>query len=165
MVLPGVAGIESINQFHEHFNIDPSRHGLGNFDNNIMRAECDAAGDIAGLNFKVDCLINRRGEIASLSAGSFHATHAQGAKEAKKAYGIHFPGGYNISLLLTPMLRPMSRELPLLARMLLKLKAAGTAVIICDTIGGASSPLCFRRLGHRLRGNISGFAPKDILNL
>ena len=136
IILPGVAGIESINQFHEHFNRDPSRHGLGNFDNNIMRAECDAAGDIAGLNFKVDCLINRRGEIASLYAGSFRATHEQGAKEAKEAYGISSVGGYDIAVANTYAKANESGIALLLARMLLKSKAAGTAVIICDAPEG-----------------------------
>ncbi|HVN71792.1 MAG TPA: lactate racemase domain-containing protein, partial [Desulfomonilia bacterium] len=61
LIMPGIAGIETINQFHNQLYRDQGRTGLGNFDNNIMRAECDAAGDLAGLNFKIDCLINRRG--------------------------------------------------------------------------------------------------------
>ena len=88
IILPGIAGIESINQFHNQFYRDPGRAGLGNFDDNIMRAECDAAGDITGLNFKVDCLINRRGEITNLYAGPFRATHRAGAEEGKEHYGI-----------------------------------------------------------------------------
>jgi len=96
IILPGVAGIETINQFHNQQFRDFSRTGLGRFDNNIMRAECDAAGDLAGLNFKVDCLINRRGEIASLFAGPFRATHAKGAEEGRDHYGIPFASDYDI---------------------------------------------------------------------
>ncbi len=61
-----------------------------------MRAECDAAGDMAGLNFKVDCLINRKGEITNLYAGPFRATHAAGGEEGKDHYGIPFSSGYDI---------------------------------------------------------------------
>ncbi|HOO47215.1 MAG TPA: lactate racemase domain-containing protein, partial [Deltaproteobacteria bacterium] len=96
LIMPGVAGIETINQFHNQLYRDQARTGLGNFDNNIMRAECDAAGDLAGLDFKVDCLINRRGEITDLFAGPFRATHAAGAAEGKEHYGIPFSSGYDI---------------------------------------------------------------------
>ena len=38
IILPGVAGIETINQFHNQLYRDQSRTGLGNFDHNIMHA-------------------------------------------------------------------------------------------------------------------------------
>ena len=91
-----MAGIETINQFHNQLYRDQGRTGLGNFDNNIMRLECDAAGDMVKLDFKVDCLINRKGQIASLYAGPFRATHAAGAAEGKEHYGIPFASGYDI---------------------------------------------------------------------
>lgn len=96
IVLPGVAGIESINQFHNQLYRDPQRTGLGNFEDNIMRAECDAAGDAAGLNFKVDCLVNRRGEITNIYAGPFRLTHQYGAAEAKEHYGQKIDGPYDL---------------------------------------------------------------------
>jgi len=98
IILPGVAGIETINQFHNQLYRDRARTGLGNFPDNIMRAECDAAGDAVGLNFKVDCLVNRRGEITSLYAGTFRATHAAGAEEGKEHYGIPHANGYDLAI-------------------------------------------------------------------
>jgi nickel-dependent lactate racemase len=98
IILPGVAGIETINQFHNQLYRDQARTGLGNFANNIMRAECDAAGDAVGLNFKVDCLVNRRGEVTHLYAGSFRATHATGAEEGKGHYGIPHSTGYDLAV-------------------------------------------------------------------
>jgi nickel-dependent lactate racemase len=98
LVLPGVAGIETINQFHNQLYRDPKRTGLGNFENNLMRAECDAAGDAVGLNFKIDCLVNRRGEIADLYAGPFKATHAAGAEAGREHYGVPFCSGYDLAI-------------------------------------------------------------------
>jgi lactate racemase len=98
LILPGVAGIETINQFHNQLSRDPSRTGLGNFENNIMRAESDAAGDAVGLNFKVDCLVNRRGEITNLYAGPFKTTHAAGAEEGKEHYGIPVASGFDLTI-------------------------------------------------------------------
>ncbi|MGA3084002.1 MAG: lactate racemase domain-containing protein [Thermodesulfobacteriota bacterium] len=98
LILPGVAAIETINQFHNQFFRDPASTGLGNFDNNILCAECDAAGDAVGLNFKVDCMINRRGEITNLFAGPFRATHAAGAREGMEHYGIPRSTGYDLAV-------------------------------------------------------------------
>jgi len=163
IILPGVAGIESINQFHEHFNRDPSRHGLGNFDNNIMRAECDAAGDIAGLNFKVDCLINRCGKIASIYAGSFRATHAQGAREAKEAYGITSSGGYDIVVANAYAKANESAIALLLAIMLLKPDGTGTAVLISDAPEGQVPHYVFRSWGTGYGGRHFKPRPKGSL--
>jgi nickel-dependent lactate racemase len=163
IILPGVAGIESINQFHNHTNQDPSRHGLGNFDNNIMRAECDAAGDIVGLNFKVDCLINRRGEIASLYAGSFRASHEQGAQEAKEAYGITSSGGYDIVVANAYVKANESAIALFLARMLLKPEAMGTAVLISDAPEGQVPHYVFRSWGTDYGGRHYKLRPKGSL--
>lgn len=132
IILPGVAGIETINQFHNRLHRDASRTGLGNFENNIMRAECDAAGDLGGLDFKVDCLINRRGEITDLYAGDFRATHAQGAMEAKSHYGIPFASGYDIAVCNAYGKANESAIAMMLAFMLLKPEAQGTGVLISD---------------------------------
>lgn len=135
LILPGIAGIETINQFHNQLYRDQSRTGLGNFDNNIMRSECDAAGDMAGLNFKVDCLINRRGEIANLYAGPFRATHAAGAEEGKDHYGIPFSSGYDIVVSNAYGKANESAIAMLLTLMTMK-PGQGTAVLISDAPEG-----------------------------
>jgi hypothetical protein len=128
-----------------------------------MRAECDAAGDIVGLNFKVDCLINRRGEIASLYAGSFHATHEQGAKEAKETYGITCSGGYDIVVANSYAKANESAIALLLARMLLKPDATGTAVLISDAPEGQVPHYVFRSWGTGYGGRHFKPRPKGSL--
>jgi len=147
IILPGVAGIESINQFHNQFYRDSSRTGLGNFDDNIMRAECDAAGDMAGLNFKVDCLINRRGEITNLYAGPFRATHTAGADEGKEHYGIPHATGYDIVVCNAYGKVSESAIAHRLATLALKSGAVGTAVLISDAPGGQVPHYVFRSWG------------------
>jgi nickel-dependent lactate racemase len=136
LILPGVAGIETINQFHNQLFRDPSRTGLGNFDNNIMRAECDAAGDLAGLNFKVDCLINRRGEITGLYTGPFRATHAAGGEEGKVHYGIPHSTGFDVAVCNAYGKANESAIALLLALSSLKGGAQGTGVLISDAPEG-----------------------------
>ena len=164
IILPGVAGIESINQFHNQYYRDQSRTGLGNFDNNIMREECDAAGDLAGLNFKVDCLVNRRGEIAGLYAGSFRATHSLGAQEGKEHYGIPFSGGYDIAVSNAYGKANESAIALLLAGMVLKPGAAGTGVIISDAPEGQVPHYVFRSWGTGYGGRHFSCRPKGFVS-
>lgn len=136
IIMPGVAGMETINQFHNQFYRDQTRVGLGIFDNNIMRSECDAAGDLAGLNFKIDCLINRRGEISDLYAGSFHATHAAAGEQAKDHYGIPLSSGYDIVVCNAYGKVTESVIAFMLSLQTLKSDRTGTAVLISDAPEG-----------------------------
>ena len=163
LILPGVAGIETINQFHNQLYRDPSRGGLGTFENNIMRAECDAAGDAVGLNFKVDCLINRRGEIAELFAGSFRATHAHAAEEGKTHYGVPFSTGYDIAVCNSYGKANESAISMLPAFMILKPKV-GTVVLISDCPEGQVPHYVMRAWGTDYGGRhytprVKGFVP------
>lgn len=152
LIMPGVAGIETINQFHNQLYRDQSRTGLGNFDNNIMRAECDAAGELAGLNFKVDCLLNRRGEITNLYAGSFKATHQAGAEEGKTHYAIPFSSGYDIVVCNAYGKVTESAIAMLLALMTLKPGGQGTAVLITDAPEGQVPHYVIRSWGSDYGG-------------
>lgn len=152
IVLPGVAGIESINQFHNQQFRDFGRTGLGNFENNIMRAECDAAGEMVGLDFKVDCLVNRRGRITSLYAGPFKVTHAMGAEEGKEHYGIPYAKGYDI---VVSNAYGKANEAAIALSfpvMLLEPGGKGIGVIICDSPEGQVPHYVFRAFGSGYGG-------------
>ena len=159
LIMPGVAGIETINQFHNQLFRDQSRTGLGNFDGNIMRAECDAAGDLAGLNFKVDCLLNRRGEITNLYTGPFKATHSAGAKEGKEHYGIEFSGGYDIVVCNAYGKANESAIALLLSLMTMKPGGEGTAVLISDAPEGQVPHYVMRSWGTNYGGR--HYSPKS----
>jgi len=151
IVLPGVAGIESINQFHNQLYRDQRRAGLGNFENNIMRAECDAAGDAVGLNFKVDCLVNRRGQITDLYAGPFRATHAAGAEDGKEHYAIPHVTGYDLAICNAYAKANESAIALFLSLMLLKPRE-GTAVLISDAPEGQVPHYVMRAWGSDYGG-------------
>jgi lactate racemase len=152
IILPGVAGIETINQFHNQLYRDVSRTGLGNFANNIMRQECDAAGELAGLNFKIDCLINRRGEIANLFAGPFRATHARGGEEGETHYGIPHATGYDIAVCNAYGKANESAIAAFFAFRTLKPGGQGTAVLISDCPEGQVPHYVMRAWGSDYGG-------------
>lgn len=151
IIMPGVAGIETINQFHNQLFRDPARSGLGVFDSNIMRSECDAAGDLAGLNFKVDCLINRKGQAANLFAGAFKATHAAGAREGMEHYGIPLSTGYDIVVCNAYGKANESAIALLLALQTMK-PSLGTAVLISDAPEGQVPHYVMRQWGSDYGG-------------
>jgi nickel-dependent lactate racemase len=159
IILPGVAGIETINQFHNQMFRDPARTGLGKFDDNIMRAECDAAGDAAGLNFKIDCLLNRKGKITNLYAGSFRATHAAGGEEGKEHYGISHKTGYDIAVCNAYGKANESAIALLLSLTVLKPGAEGTAVLISDAPEGQVPHYVMRAWGDDYGGR--HYTPRD----
>jgi nickel-dependent lactate racemase len=142
----------AINQFPQQQFRDFSRTGLGNFANNIMRTECDAAGDMAGMNFKVDCLVNRRGEIASLYAGPFRATHARGAEDGKVHYGIPYRTGYDIVVSNAYGKANESAIALSFLVMLRKTGAQGPGVLIADSPEGQVPHYVFRAWGSDYGG-------------
>ncbi len=152
IVFPGVAGLESINQFHNQLYRDPGRIGLGNFDNNIMRAECDAAAELAGLDFKIDCLINRRGEIANLYAGPFKSTHAAGGEEGRDHYGIPHATGYDVAVC-NAYGKANEAVIAILAVFTaLNQDGSGTAVLIADSPEGQVPHYVMRAWGSDYGG-------------
>lgn len=164
LILPGVAGIETINQFHNQLCRDESRTGLGNFENNIMRAECDAAGDAVGLNFKVDCLVNRRGEITDLYAGPFRATHQAGAEAGKEHYGVSYTTGYDLAVANSYAKANESAIALRIALMALKPRE-GVVVLISDAPEGQVPHYVFRTWGTDYGGRQYTPRPKGFAKL
>jgi nickel-dependent lactate racemase len=157
-----VAGIETINQFHNQLYRDQSRTGLGNFENNIMRAECDAAGDAVGLNFKIDCLVNRRGQITNLYAGPFRATHTAGGEEGKEHYGIPHSNGYDLAVCNAYGKANESAIARLFSNVLLKPKE-GIAVLISDAPEGQVPHYVMRAWGSDYGGRHYTPRPKGLV--
>ena len=163
IALPGVAGIETINQFHNQLYRDRARTGLGNFEKNILREECDAAGDIVGLNFKVDCLLNRRGQITSLYAGPFRATHAAGGEEGREHYGIPYTAGYDLVVANSYAKANESAIAALLGLMLIRPKE-GILVLISDAPEGQVPHYVMRAWGSDYGGRHYQPKPKGYIS-
>lgn len=153
IILPGVAGIETIKEYHNRLLINPASGGLGNYEGNVLKTEIDCAGDIVGLDFKVDCLINRRGEIAELFAGDFRATHNAAAEAGKDHYGIELSANYDIVISNAYAKVSEAAISGLLALMAIKPGGAGIAVIIMDCPEGQVPHYVFRSWGKKYGGD------------
>jgi nickel-dependent lactate racemase len=89
IVLPGVAHIDSITNYHLEVPKEaPESCGLGNFDSNVMRFDIEEAARMAGLDFKIDVVVNERAETTGLFAGDFIEAHRKAVEEAKVLYAL-----------------------------------------------------------------------------
>jgi nickel-dependent lactate racemase len=87
MILPGVAHIDSIAYNHGTLMKEyPECVGVGKIEGNIPRLDIEEATRMAGLDVKIDAIVNLRGEISDLFVGDPILEHREGMKLAKEVY-------------------------------------------------------------------------------
>ena len=92
IILPGVCSVETIEHFHrleaEFKQKYPGKliSGMGVFDDNPLRLDIEEATALAGLDVKIDCLVNTWGETVAIFAGAPKPTWAAAVSEAKAHY-------------------------------------------------------------------------------
>ena len=86
-VLPGVGGEETVAQMHLLGSRDPA---LGRLDTEMRREMEDFAQKI-GLDFILNVILNRSGELVGAVAGHFVQAHRAGVEISKQVYGLPIP--------------------------------------------------------------------------
>jgi nickel-dependent lactate racemase len=92
IVLPGVAAIDTITAHHANLIAEAFARGedvgtgLGVFDGNPLRLDVAEAAAMAGLDIKIDTVVNGRGETAGLFIGEPESAHIEGARLAQEVY-------------------------------------------------------------------------------
>jgi nickel-dependent lactate racemase len=97
IVLPGLAGIETIELNHKPTNAALSGR-IGQVGGNTRRAEMDEAGRMAGLEFVVNAVSNSYGKTAGLFAGEISAVFQAAAGFAGEVYATDVPYGLDIGV-------------------------------------------------------------------
>jgi nickel-dependent lactate racemase len=87
IILPGVSHIDAIAYNHGKLMQDhPGSVGLGKIEGNVPRLDIEEATKMAGLDVKIDAILNLRGEITGLFVGDPILEHQEGIKLAKEVY-------------------------------------------------------------------------------
>lgn len=92
IILPGVAAMETIEHFHrvegEFRKKCPGERvtGVALFDKNPLRLNSAEAMAMAGLDIKIDCLLNAWGEIVAIFAGAPQPAYEAAIAEARRHY-------------------------------------------------------------------------------
>ena len=92
IILPGISAMETIVHFHnienEYKQKYPERQdiGFGLFDHNPLRLNIAEAAALAGLDIKIDSILNVRGETTAVFAGALKPALEAAVAEAKPHY-------------------------------------------------------------------------------
>lgn len=93
IILPGVSWIETIHQ--NHLRVAQARSkgqaGYGLINGNVIREDSEEAARMAGLDFKVDCVMNNNREVVGTFAGDFVKEHRAGVEFARQIYTTETP--------------------------------------------------------------------------
>jgi nickel-dependent lactate racemase len=153
IVLPGVSHIDSISHYHiEVASQGPETMGLGKFDHNVLRFNIEEAARMAGLDFKVDVIVNDRGATTAVFAGDFMEEHLQAVEMARKVYASE-PRPRDMDLVISNAFVKANEMTIAVGVGAMALKdATGTVVIIADSPEGQVPHYLIGRFGHNYGG-------------
>ncbi len=97
LVLPGVAGIESI--YHNHHPDSGFRRGIAMTEGNIARSDMEEAAVMGGLTAIVNVVLNPQREIVGCFVGHFVEAHRAGCELARKVYATPAPKDCDVVVL------------------------------------------------------------------
>ncbi len=84
MIQPGISSTATTTAVHRLANIH--LHEILGTTDNIVRREMEGIAHKAGLNFIVNCLVNRAGELVKVVAGDVVKAHREGVRFGEKMY-------------------------------------------------------------------------------
>lgn len=161
IVLPGVASIESI--CHNHCDIggecfgQVSPNGFGPIENNASRADIDEAARMAGLDFKIDVIINERGEISGVFAGEPFEEWRRGTGVGKRTYLTDSPADADVVVA-----NAYLKENQAVAAMNIAahtVRDGGTVVLLVNSPEGQNAHYLYGKFGKHLGGKLWARAP------
>ena len=87
IILPGVSHIDSISHYHLQVEaMDRDSTGMGKYPNNILQMEIEEAGQMAGIDFAINVMVNGRGATTHLLAGDLIRIYHEAVKSAADHY-------------------------------------------------------------------------------
>ncbi len=150
IILPGVAGIETIHTNHSTFAPSPLC-GIGECDNNPFKQDVDETARMTGLDIKIDVILNMKREICALFAGDVSAEHTEGIKVASEHYATDMVADADIVIANCYMKANEIILAPLIASSVLK-SGGGDMVIIYNTPEGQIPMFWTKSWGKKMGG-------------
>jgi nickel-dependent lactate racemase len=161
IILPGVSAMETIEHFHcqedEFRRRNPVRPvtGMGVFDENPLRQNVDEACALAGLDIKVDGLINMWGETVAVFAGAPRPTYQAAVRAAKTHYLTPSAGGEQVVIANTFAKANESIMIGLHTAFQAVDPRGGDVVLVSNAPDGQVTHYLLGTFGKGTRGNIA----------
>ncbi len=153
IVLPGVSHIDSISHYHIDVQRQaPQTTGLGKFDNNVLCEDIAEAVRMAGLDFKIDVIVNQSGQTTHVFAGEVAQTHAAAVAVAKEHYALDPRPTENDVMVANAFAKPDEMAIAVLVGALGLGNASGTVAVIADAPEGQVVHYLLSRFGDDYGG-------------
>jgi nickel-dependent lactate racemase len=145
IVIPGVAGQETINQNHCLVGtFDPE---FGKIEGNTIREDMEEAARLLRLDLIVNAILTPKNEIVKLIAGDPIKAHHLGVSWAKQIYGVKIPKKADIVITgSSPNGGTFGKAMKALFAAQLALKKEGTIIFLASCREGISSSAIFRNM-------------------
>ncbi len=154
ILLPGVAHIDSIAYNHGPLvKNHPGSVGLGKIEGNVPRLDIEEAAKMAGLDMKIDALINLRGEITDLFVGDPILEHRAGTRQAMGVYATTPAQGMDVAVVNSYAKPNECAVAPFLGIPSLK-EEGGDLVVISNEPGGQVVHYLFGEFGRCGEGRL-----------
>jgi nickel-dependent lactate racemase len=165
IILPGIAGIETIRHNHTlspRFLAEqgptaaaassPPSAGWGKVTGNVPQLDAGEAAKLAGLDIKIDAILNGRCQTAGLFVGEVSTAFQAGVKRATKAYATHPPHDVDIVVANT---FAKSNEAGLALWLAERtIREDGTVVLIANTPDGQCTHYFYGKFGKDIGGRL-----------
>ncbi len=152
IVLPGICGVQTIKAFHRDVALrGPETMGLGKTEGNVMYEEVADVVGMAGLQVKIDALINGRGQISDLFVGEPLAEYAAGIEEARRHYATPPSPGMDI-VVANAYAKYNEMAICMLMAMMSVNFARGTMVFVVNSPEGQVCHYLIRSFGKEFGG-------------
>jgi len=153
IMLPGVAHIDSITNYHLEVPKEaPESCGLGKFDSNVMRFDIEEAARMAGLDFKIDVVVNERGATSGVFAGDFIEAHREAVAKAKVLYALDPVPRNKQIMVANAFTKPNEMPIAVLVGLMGLEGFSGTVVIIANAPEGQVVHYLLGRFGEEYGG-------------
>ena len=160
IILPGISAMETIEAFHreelklKEENPDQQLTGMGHFDENPLRLNIAEAVVLAGLDIKIDCLLNGWGETVAIFAGALDSAYPAAVAAARTHYLTPATAGEDIVIANTYAKANESIMIGLHTAFGAVGPDGGDVVLIANAPDGQVTHYLLGTFGKTTRGNI-----------
>ncbi len=159
IILPGVAayetalGLHSLRATKERGDFNDNISGMGVVHDNPRRRDIDEAGDMVGLDMKIDALVNTWGETVALFAGKPRPAYAAALEAAKAHYLTPAASGKDIVIANT-FAKANEAITGLLIAFPSVTKSGGDVVLIANAPEGQTTHYLMGPFGNTIAGQL-----------
>lgn len=148
ILLPGMAHIDTIDRFHS--SLLPDQKGKVG-DSNPLCSDIEDAVRLTGFDFKVDVLVNTRGQVVDLYAGHPMSAYREGILAAEKIYRSEFHCGQDV-VITNAYLKANEGDIAMLLGFRSLKEKGGTCVLVMSSPAGQMTHYLMRSFGKYIGG-------------